>query len=202
MTKPIIAAFDFDGTLTDRDTLLPFLYYVSGRKKTIKALLELTPEFFCYLVGSVSRQKVKEQILSKVIGLESQKAMQKKGTEFAEKIIPTLLKPGMLKRLLWHQSQGHHCILISAAVDLYIQPWGQIMGFQTIISSHCEVNTQGQLTGNLIGLNCWGKEKVRRLTEIIGPRDRYELYVYGDSLGDTELLEMADHAFYRYEGDK
>ena len=70
-------------------------------------------------------------------------------------------------------------------------------GFEAVLASRLEVTPDGVITGNLAGKNCWGPEKKRRLLEYLGEEKPSSLYVYGDSLGDADILAIADHPFYR-----
>ncbi len=197
MNKPVVAAFDFDGTLTYRDTLLPFLISVAGPVQTLGKLLLQTPWLLGFVCGCVSRQQTKESIIQSVIGGMPGEKIFQQGEHFAAGALNRLVKPEGLKRLRWHQSQGHRCILISASVDVYLAPWSKREGFQDLICSRVEVNAQGLITGRLVGLNCWGPEKARRLLELLVPKETFTLYAYGDSRGDQELLKLADYPFYR-----
>ena len=71
------------------------------------------------------------------------------------------------------------------------------MGFNDLICTQLETDENGLITGKIKGNNCWGVEKINRLENLLGTKDQYELYAYGDSRGDLELLDNADHAFYR-----
>jgi len=191
----IIAAFDFDGTLTYHDSLLPFLRFMKKDIATTCHLITEIPAFIQYEMGLLSRQDIKERLLTDFLAGISYHFAFEKGKEFAKYKIPSLLKPNALKSLSWHRSQGHCCVLVSANIDLYLDPWAKITGFDHVICSCCEVNAGGYLTGRLIGKNCWGPEKSRRLFELLG--DQITLYAYGDSRGDKDLLSIADYSFYR-----
>jgi phosphatidylglycerophosphatase C len=175
-----IAVFDFDHTLTDRDSLLPFLFDMRGFRKTILHLAALTPSFLRYLLGNISRQSIKEKILTRFLGGVLFTELQSFGQHYADHRLDHFLKPQALQRLVWHQAQGHRCILVSAS-----------------LASRLELSSTGNVTGRLIGLNCWGPEKKRRLLNYLGTADQGTLYVYGDSRGDHDLLAIADHPFYR-----
>lgn len=197
---PIVAAFDFDGTLTYHDTLLPFLQFTNGTVVTYCKLATVLPKLLAFTAGLSSRQSAKEAILKRFLKNTSYKATQELGQKFAFQKMHDLLKPEGVKRLKWHLDQGHRCILISANMDFYLEPWAKQSGFHDVICSQSEVTQQGMITGKLKGLNCWGPEKSRRLKELLGPKENYLLYAYGDSPGDRELLAMADYAFFRTMG--
>jgi phosphatidylglycerophosphatase C len=197
MPASIVAVFDFDHTLTDRDSLLFFLFYIHGRLKTYYHLIHLIPAFGTFLAGCLSRQEVKEKILTHFFREWSFEDLQALGQQYANHRLDYSLKPQAMQRLAWHQAQGHRCILVSASLEFYLKPWALRHGFEAVLASLLELTPTGHLTGKLIGLNCWGPEKIRRLVEYLGPKENYRLYVYGDSRGDRELLEYADYPFYR-----
>lgn len=197
MTKEIVAAFDFDGTLTKRDTFFPFGLFIAGPRKWLKNLLILIPSGTQFLFRRITRQDLKEKALTLFLQGIPYHKLETAGQEFAEAIIPKLLKPKAIKYLHWHQQQGHRIILISASPEVYLHPWAKIMGIDDVIASRLELDEQGRVTGKLIGANCRCEEKVRRLKELMGEEKDYHLYAYGDSRGDRELLSYADQSYFR-----
>lgn len=195
--KEIVAAFDFDGTLTRKDALVPFFKFLKTPCTAYLLLASRLPWFAGFALGVVSRQKAKEAALSAFIQGMQRDQLLHVGTQFAEGALNELLRPEAIERLRWHQQQGHRCILISATLDLFLAPWAEKMQFDDLICSQVAFNSKGEATGKLCGLNCWGKEKVRRLLKTVGPKEHFELYAYGDSRGDKELLQLADHPFYK-----
>lgn len=193
----IIAIFDFDHTMTDRDSLLPFLFYMQGFWKTIYCLITLLPAFTRYLGGFLSRQGIKEKILTCFMAGKLFSNVQALGKNYAIQQLDCYLKPEALERLAWHQSQGHRCLLVSASLEFYLKPWAMRHGFEEVLGSRLEVTPTGVVTGRLIGLNCWGPEKERRLLGYLSSIEYTQLYVYGDSRGDQEILALADYPFYR-----
>jgi len=190
-----IAAFDFDGTLTNRDSLIPFLHWLFGRAATFHLSLELPALLACRLF---SRTKAKERIFSRFFRGIPLEDLKRKGEMFAREKIPSLLSPEGREAIAWHQTRGHRCILISASLDVYLQPWAALQGFDVALTSSLECDLSGKITGKLSGANCRDEEKVRRLIEWAGPKSSFELYAYGNSSGDHALLDVADHAFYRF----
>lgn len=195
--KTIVAAFDFDGTITTRDSLLPFLLYTTPWWKTFYKLGRLSPSFFTFLMNKNRRQQTKEDVLTAFFqGLPIDKFCELGHAYAHSTTLKNLIHPEALRRIAWHREQKHRCIVVSAAIESYLVPWSKHIGFDDVICSQIEVSPEGTVTGKLRGLNCWGPEKVQRLTELLGPKD-YILYAYGDSRGDQELLSLADYPFYR-----
>jgi len=187
-----IAAFDFDGTVTWRDTLLPFLRFTSKPLLFAWKLLLSLP----LLLLLPLRQSAKETLLKLFFKNQTLTSVHEQGKAYAQGPLQLQIRPSALQRLRWHQNQGHRCILISASIDAYLKPFGEALGFDEVICSRLAHDDQGCVTGTLIGANCWGPEKVRRLKEVVGPKN-YTLFAYGDSRGDKELLALADYPFYR-----
>ena len=197
MTSETIAAFDFDKTLTRCDTLLPFLTFTAGSCRTFTRLLVELPTLAAFAAGYAERQQTKEQVLTRFFCGRALAELQRQGSQFASQVLGRYIKKQALERVQWHQSQGHTCIIVSASLELYLEPWAADHGIDNVIASRMEVDSDNRITGRLEGANCWGPEKVRRLIEAMGPRNGYTLYAYGDSQGDKELLESADHPYYR-----
>jgi HAD superfamily hydrolase (TIGR01490 family) len=195
--KPVVAAFDFDCTLTRRDTLLPFLLHTLGAGAVARHALVLSPTLAAYALGLVNNGVAKERVLVRCLGGKRWDELQQEAEQFALFVLPGLLREEAMQRLDWHKRQGHRCVVISASLELYVRPWAQRAGFDEVIATHLETREDGRITGKLSGENCFGIEKTRRLQALLGARDGYTLYAYGDSRGDRELLSLADYAYYR-----
>lgn len=200
MTKqnlPVVAAFDFDGTLTYVDSLLPFLRAVVGTLRFTRHLAELAPTLLAYKSGRLSNYEAKQQVLAHFLAGQELANLEQIARHFIQYTLPYLLRRKALQRLAWHQHQNHRCILVSASLELYLRPWADKVGFTEVLGSCLELTATGLVTGRLSGKNCYGEEKPRRLAELLGERRYYCLYAYGDSRGDQALLDYADYAYYR-----
>lgn len=158
-SSSIIAVFDFDHTLTNRDSLIPFLFYCQGLWKTSYHLAALSPTFIKFLLGNLSRQATKEKIITRFIGGWKFADVQAWGEKYAKKELDHYLKAEAMQRLAWHQAQGHRCLLVSASLEFYLKPWAKRHGFEEVLASCLELTSTSHVTGRLEGLNCWGLEK-------------------------------------------
>ncbi len=193
----VVAAFDFDGTLTRRDTLLPFLRYLLGDTQLALHALQLSPTLAAYGLGWVTNSIAKERVFVQCLAGMRDETLQREGARFAAHRVSGLLRQEALQRLGWHKAQGHRCVTVSASLEIYVRPWAESVGFDDVIATQLEVRQDGTVSGKLAGQNCFGPEKVRRLGGLLGAREQYCLYAYGDSSGDTEMLSSADYAYYR-----
>lgn len=182
---PTTAVFDFDGTLTDRDTLLPFLVRQAGWRRVLGAALLSSPR-------ARDRNLVKERVLAASLGGLRAETAARAGRRYADEL-RRRLRPDVVEQLRWHQAGGHRTVLISASLSLYLEPLGEDLDFDHVIAVGLEEAEDGHLTGRLAGTNVRGSEKLRRLDALIAPERRGELWVYGDASGDADLLRSATH---------
>jgi phosphatidylglycerophosphatase C len=188
-----VAVFDFDGTLTDRDMFFGFLLYVKGAFKTYLKLFFLTPFFILYLFKVISREKMKEKVISAVLAGTKESTLTFLGKKYAQEVVPLCIQRKIFEKLKEHQKKGERVIIVSASIPYYLIPWAESQGIREVFCTHIEV-IQGKVTGKLQGNNCWGPEKARLLTQILSPREHFEIFAYGNSRGDQEMLKMADHS--------
>jgi phosphatidylglycerophosphatase C len=192
--RRIVAAFDFDGTLVPGDSLLPFVWRVAGRRRFLAASARHGGRVALasgLKVGSRDGAKAR-WVRTALRGLPVAEVVAE-GERFAEHL-EQRVTPEALGRVRWHRSRGHEVVLISASLSVYLAPFGHRMGFDAVLATGLEVGADGRLTGELDGANVRGPEKVARLERWLGV-DTCELWAYGDSDGDRELLAAADHGF-------
>ena len=107
---PIVAAFDFDCTISKHDTFVPFLFSVEGRWRGILKFIQLVPTFVTYLFGFRSRAETKERVITAFLKNRDILTLKKNAEDFVRKHLSKEIKPESLKRLRWHQEQGHRCL--------------------------------------------------------------------------------------------
>jgi HAD superfamily hydrolase (TIGR01490 family) len=191
-----LALFDFDGTLTRRDTLMPFLRHVVGTPAFVGGIGRLLPQLLAYGVGAMPNDVAKEAVLKQFLAGRHIGDLREYGKVFAQRHLPHLVRGAMLERLRVHRERGDVCLLVSASLDVYVEPWAQAQGFDAILSSVLAVE-DGVVTGRLFEGNCYGVEKVRRIRSWLNDRRPEQIWAYGDSRGDREMLALADVAHYR-----
>lgn len=195
MSIKTVAAFDFDKTMTYRDTLLPFLFHLEPFHHKLLNAIKLIPTVMLYKTGYLENHNAKEKLLTAFLKNRSFEELAQQAKMFSLIRLSYFLRPEALQRLHWHQGKKHHCILISAGLELYLKPWADSMGLE-VSATRLQVH-KGRVSGKIHGKNCYGPEKVKRLLERFGPKEGFKLYAYGDSDGDRELLALADYPFYR-----
>jgi phosphatidylglycerophosphatase C len=114
------------------------------------------------------------------------------GNEFAQEKMEDFVTPAASEQLRWHQAQGHLCVLASASLAVYVEPWATRMGFDHAVATNLAFDSQGHFSGRFDGEPCWGNEKLRRVQDVVGSFEESTVVVYGNEKGDAALLAAAD----------
>jgi HAD superfamily hydrolase (TIGR01490 family) len=188
----VVAAFDFDGTLTRRDTLAPFLLRTRGRVLVARSTLRHAPALALAGTGRGSRDEAKARLLRALFRDVPAAVIASAGEHYATHVLARALRNDTLARLQWHQREGHEVVLITASLASYARPVAGRLGIETVYATTLEADGD-LLTGELVGGNMRGPEKARALEAHLRGEEAV-VWAYGDSAGDRELLAAADHA--------
>jgi len=190
-----LAIFDFDGTISNRDSFLMFVRKVVGRVRFSIGMAVLSPYIIGYLFRCYPNYRLKEDVLTHFFSNHSLSTLKDKASCFARDTLPEVIRPQAMRRIDWHMSQGDRVVVVTATPDLILKPWCDDHGFE-LLATRLEV-ADCRLTGRIEGRNCWGDEKVRRLVDAYELGDYADIFVYGDSRGDLPMLELATQPFYK-----
>lgn len=192
--KRRVVVFDFDGTLTSRDSLAEFIHFAVGRWRYYAGLLACSPVLAAYVLKLMPNYRAKERLFSHFFRGMSQEDFVQLGKDFAEVAHP-LMRLEVLDSLQRHIADGAKVYVISASIEEWVRPIVSRYGVRNVLGTRVEVS-DGLLTGRFLTKNCYGPEKVRRLLEVEPRREEYHLTAYGDSRGDREMLSQADRAIW------
>lgn len=187
----VVAAFDLDGTITDRDCLIPFTIDAVGRW----ALLHAIGRQILMHPRSLTRRDEMKRTMSSTLRGRPLDEIDAIARRFVDQRAIRWFRPDTIDRLEQHRAAGHHLVIVSASYDVYVRHIATRLGTSAVATRLASDN--GRLTGELDGPNCRGAEKVTRLEQWLRDAlnlslDEVELHAYGDSSGDTALLEAAD----------
>lgn len=200
--QPVVAAFDFDGTLTWRDTLLPFLRRLLGTPTLLWVLFVCSPWLAAYVLRLVSNHRAKAVLLQAALAGRSVADVERCARAFVQNDLPQKWRPWGLQQLVQHQQAGHRCVLVTASTSPYMHLVGTSLGVDAVLCTEMEV-VDGRYTGRMATANCHGEEKVVRLktwlaqTYGAAPDHQPVLHAYGDTKGDWPMLRLARQAWYR-----
>ncbi len=189
-----LALFDFDHTLTRCDTYARFLRRVATPAQQARAWRTVGPWLVGYRAGVVSARAIRARVTRMVFAGRDAGDIGAQARQYAEHTLPGLLDPSMMQRLHWHRAQGHEVALVSASIDLYLQPWCAQHGL-ALICNRLE-QRDGVLTGRYAGRDC-GPHKARRVSEHYALGRYARIHAYGDSAEDRPMLALAHERWYR-----
>ena len=187
-----IYAFDFDGTLTTKDTLIEFIRYAKGSMDLGLGFLRYAHLLVLMKLGLYPNYKAKQKVFAyffKDTTLDDFNALCK---EFAASS-SNLLRPNAIEAIDLATKEGSEVLIVSASIDNWVQPFFPQV---KVLGTQIEV-IDGKLTGRFMTKNCYGQEKVNRILSLHPNRQEYHLTAYGDSRGDSEMLAFADESYFK-----
>jgi phosphatidylglycerophosphatase C len=196
VSRVTVVAVDFDGTITRRDTVVPFMMRVAGRVPFALGIARRLPRL-AIAVARRDRNAVRAIGTAAVFTGRDEREVTLAGLAWGRWIVTDLLRADVVGRIGWHREQGHRVVIVSASYEQYLHTVASHLAIDGVVGTRLAVGGDGRLTGALDGANCRGPEKVARLDGWLATqglaRDEITLWAYGDSPGDRELLAAADH---------
>lgn len=192
----VVAAFDFDDTITERDCVVPFMWRVAGRARFLLGLATRVHRL-AHSVLTKDRNAMRAVGTEAVFTGRDAEHVNRLAHDYGREIVAGNLRADTVERVRWHLAEGHRVVIVSASYEQYVKVVADHLGVHGVVATRLEVGDDGRLTGRLDGANCRAAEKVSRLDAWLAERElareHVTLWAYGDSAGDRELLAVADH---------
>lgn len=185
-----IVAFDFDGTLTCRDSFVAFLAWRFGLVGFAAGLARLAPDFIAYGAAR-DRGALKAALVRRFLGGISRSNLEEDARRFSAATFNTLIRPDALRCWRDWQARNARVVIVTASPEILVAPFAAALGAETLIGTHLSIDARDCLTGALEGPNCRGAEKVVRLRAQLGEDIKLKA-AYGDTTGDREMLALAE----------
>lgn len=180
---------DFDGTITRKDSLFEFAKFCHDPIHFGFVMLKLIPTLLITKLGLMDKQRGKEAFLRYFFKGMKNDAFNRLCHQFCTKKLPSLIRPKAIHFIEEQHNNSSDIYIVSASPENWILPWANSLKIK-VIASRLQV-TEGCITGKLIGMNCNGQEKVKRILAQIDIERYHEIIAYGDSKGDLPMLELA-----------
>ena len=187
-----VYAFDFDGTLTTKDTLIEFIRYAKGSMALGLGFMRYAHLLVLMKIGLYPNYKAKQKVFAhffKDTTLDDFNALCKAFAASSSH----LLRPNAIEAINHAIKEGSEVLIVSASIDNWVQPFFPQV---KVVGTQIEV-IDGKLTGRFLSKNCYGQEKVNRILSLHPNRQEYHLTAYGDSRGDKEMLAFADESYFK-----
>ena len=190
-----LALFDFDGTLTSKDSLDEFLRYRVTREKYLVNMFKFIPYFILWQTKLMNNGVAKEHLFRIFFKGTDEDYFREIARDFSLIILDSIMNKERLAILKKHQKNGDRVIIVSASMQCWLQPWCDKNNIE-LLSTQLEFKNK-KFTGRFLTKNCHGVEKINRVKELLNLEDYETIYAYGDSSGDDEILAAA-HMPTRY----
>lgn len=190
-----VVAFDFDGTLTIRDSFTAFLRWRAGPGAWALGLVKMAPAVAAY-ARDRDRGRIKAASVREFLKGVSRADLEADAERFADKVWADFIRPDALK--VWNEwgERGAHRVIVTASPETTVAPFARRLGAEALLGTHLAFDGENRVTGAFDTPNCRGEEKVRRLRAAYGD-DLHLTAAYGDTSGDTEMIAIADEKGFR-----
>lgn len=190
-----VVAFDFDGTITVRDSFTEFLKWRAGGARYALGMVRLVPAAIAYLFHR-NRGRIKAAASREFLSGAPRAELEAQAKAFAEEQAPALLRGDALQAWKRWRTRRAKLVIVTASPDVLVAPFARGLGADVLIATELAFDLNDRATGGFATPNCRGPEKVRRLKAMFGD-DLVLKAAYGDTSGDREMLRIADHRGYR-----
>lgn len=89
-----------------------------------------------------------------------------------------------------------YSLLVTASLDIWAKPFAEAFKMQ-LVSTRAEFRN-GVFTGNFVGKNCNGNEKLVRIQQEISNHKYDKIIAFGDTSGDKPMLNWANEGHYQF----
>ncbi|AYZ11043.1 HAD family hydrolase [Chryseobacterium arthrosphaerae] len=187
--------FDFDGTLTYKDTMFMYLKFYDSTKYRIQFLRHV-PLFILLKLKLAETEKVKKSFIGSILKGQSQEKIEQKSKQFFELHYPKIVRENALDFIQNIDRNNTQSLLVTASLDIWVKPFADELKMH-LVSTRAEFKN-GVFTGNFIGKNCNGKEKLVRIKAEINDSKYDKIIAFGDTSGDRPMLKWANEGHYQF----
>ena len=190
-----IIVYDFDKTIYNGETSTDFmLFFLKRNPKYIIRIFNALYSLFYYK----KNLKKSKEIFFKILNGLDIKFLKEEINEFW-KVKKDKIFSWVYDEIFENKKIADELILISATPSIFLDGISKELGFDKLLSTEFE-NLNEVFNSKIIGANCKGEEKVRRLNNYIS--DYNILKFYSDSMSDKPLFDLADEKIFINKGIK
>jgi HAD superfamily hydrolase (TIGR01490 family) len=187
--------FDFDGTLTYKDTMFLYLKFYNSAKFNFQFLKHI-PLFILLKLKLASAEKVKKSFISSILKGQSKTKIEEKSQQFFEKYYPEIIRENAIEFIKNIDREHTESYLVTASLDIWVKPFAEKFKMN-LLATRAEFKNE-IFTGNFVGNNCNGGEKVHRIKEALQGKKFDKTIAFGDTSGDKEMLEWANESHFEF----
>ncbi|KNB62501.1 HAD-IB family hydrolase [Chryseobacterium sp. Hurlbut01] len=187
--------FDFDGTLTYKDTMFLYLKFYNSSKFRIQFVKHI-PLFILLKLKLADAEKVKKSFIGSILKGQLQTKIEDKSKLFFEEYYPKILRENALDFIGNIDKENTDSLIVTASLDIWTKPFAEKLQMK-LVATQAEFKN-GIFTGNFIGKNCNGEEKLERIKTEINGAKYDKIIAFGDTSGDKPMLQWANEGHYQF----
>ncbi len=187
-----LALFDFDGTLCDKDSFTGFIFRVFPKRYILRKGIKLSPWITAYFLGYYPAHRMRPKLFHSIFKAVPKKQIHAVVEDYAQDLLDHL-NPSLLQQLKKHQQNGDDVVLVSASVDIYLEPISNLLEVD-LICTQTEYSS-AHYTGFYRSLDCSCEQKKVRVLEQYDLTEYDKIYAYGNSNEDLAMLSLADYPY-------
>lgn len=191
-----IAFLDFDGTLTNKDSIS--LFYKSLYKSRLIYFYYNYLLCFFELVNNYLDKTKYFKLKTKRLHNNLNRLNIENFTYFTDlfksNILPGIIKQSGLDCINEHKKNGTIVCIVSASFEFLLDDWCSNNDI-FLISNRIDIN---DYNFNFNDFDCNFENKVKKIKENYCLNDFNYIYAYGDSIGDLSMLSIANEKYYNF----
>ena len=187
--------FDFDGTLTYKDTMFLYLKFYNPSKFRLQFVKHI-PLFILLKLKLADAEKVKKSFIGSILKGQLQTKIEEKSKRFFEENYPKIIRENALDFIKNIDRNSTESYIVSASLDIWVKPFAEEFKMNLLATKAEFVNDK--FTGNFTTPNCNGIEKVKRIQEAISDKKFDKKIAFGDTDGDKPMLNFANESHFRF----
>lgn len=187
--------FDFDGTLTYKDTMFLFLKFYNPQKY-FWSFAKHIPLFILVKLHLANAERVKKSFIASILKGQREVTLQKKAQEFFDEFYPEIIRENALDFIKNIDKENTESFLVSASLDIWTKPFAEKFGMK-LIATEAKFENE-TFTGHFSTKNNNGIEKVNRIKKEIEGKKFDKIIAFGDTSGDKPMLSLAHESHYRF----
>jgi HAD superfamily hydrolase (TIGR01490 family) len=189
MSKTLIL-FDFDGTLTKKDTFPQFIFFSVGSFRAISGFVLFSPMILLYVLKIISGDVLKEKVTFFFFRGKKENELKRKGQDFIDNLLQNGMNPDLIKQLESFKNQENDICVVSASLNLWIEPFCKLYGIEHLCTELDFAN--GVFTGKFKTPNCNHEEKTIRIKQKYNLAQYTKIIAFGNSNADKPMFALAN----------
>jgi HAD superfamily hydrolase (TIGR01490 family) len=197
--KQTLAIYDMDRTITRWPTYTFFLVHACLKLAPWRLLLAplVLLSMLAYALGLIERGRLKEINYRLLIGRGvAPERLDPVVESFADRQLATNIMPGARASIAADRAAGRRLVMATASYRLYAAEIAQRLGFDDVIATETELDTEGRVIARIQGNNVYGTAKLAAIESWLEreglAREAVHIRFYSDHVSDAPVHHWSD----------